>query len=195
MDTIRVFANPHHAQDHKGECHAAVPFIDEEGTLHLHRFVGAAYDLKRSGAWADEAGVLHAKKNGYVHVDDKGTKSKHGEGRVMFTFSDEPQTVPFEGPAKAYYARKVLDGELLAADQESADACGVKDFGLPKDDCKHCTKHKAAKKAADDKVAALAEADAKKRAEAKAKADAEAKAKADAEAKSAAAASAPAKSA
>ena len=152
VDTIRVYANPHHAHDRTGEGQAAVPFVDESGRLHLHRFVGASYDFKRSGAVADKSGRLHARKLGFTHVDEKtGAKSKHGEGRVVFAFSSEPQTVPFEGPAKDYYTRKVLDGELLAADEESAKACGVKDFGPPK--CDACAKRELDAKAKAAKAA------------------------------------------
>lgn len=44
------------------------------------------------------------------------------EGCAVFVFDSEPVEVDLT----PYYARKVLDGELLAADEATAAACGVK---------------------------------------------------------------------
>lgn len=53
------------------------------------------------------------------------------EGRHLYVFSAEPVVVPLT----PYYRRKVEDGDLLAADAESALACGIKkeSFAAPED--------------------------------------------------------------
>lgn len=53
-------------------------------------------------------------------------KASQAEGRTVFVF-DEVTVVPV--PCTGYYARKILDDELLAADDESAKLAGI-----PEDD-------------------------------------------------------------
>lgn len=51
-------------------------------------------------------------------------KKSLAEKRTVFVFDE---TTVVEVPCSGYYARKILDGELLAADLESARAAGIPD--------------------------------------------------------------------
>lgn len=108
--TLRVYANPYLHLDHEGQPAGACPCDPDEHTPE-RRFVGAKLkaDLIRK---ADKS---------------KGISAKH---RISFEFSDEAQTVP----DTAYYRAAVNSGELIAADLDTAKACGFveKSFRDPK---------------------------------------------------------------
>lgn len=100
---ITVYANPYCAIDGDGQPHGVVQMVNVEGWGLAGRWVGAQPDHEASAK----------------------------EGRHLFTFlKDEAGKpiavkVPFEAHSAGYYGKKVTEGELIAADWPSAQACGL----------------------------------------------------------------------
>lgn len=104
--TLRVLANPWQHLDHEGLPAGACACDPDEHNPN-RAFVGAK--LK-----ATETRKADPKR---------GITARH---RITFEFSDEVQEVP----NTLYYRRACHRGELIAADQETAKACGFKPGGF-----------------------------------------------------------------
>jgi hypothetical protein len=104
--TLRVYANPWQHLDHEGLPAGACPCDPDEHTPE-RRFVGATLKAEVSRK-ADPA---------------RGISSRQ---RTTFAFSDEPVTVPDTN----YYRAAVNRGELIAADEATAKACGFAKDGF-----------------------------------------------------------------
>ena len=100
---ITVYANPYCALDGDGQPHGVVQMINAEGYGLADRWVGAVREHEASVA-AD---------------------------RHLFTFLKDEKglpvavKVPFVAHSAGYYAKKVTEGELIASDWPSAQACGL----------------------------------------------------------------------
>lgn len=106
--TLLVWPNPFHALDHEGRPHAILPFEaegDGVSTFDDRRFVGATLT-------AEIVGPLPT-----AHPDETAVVTQ----RTTFVFGDEPTTVR----NTAYYTGSLRRGELLAADEASANEAGL----------------------------------------------------------------------
>lgn len=99
---ITVYANPYCAL-HDGEPHGVVQMVAADGYGMAGRWVGAVPDHEGSKA---------ADRHIFKFLLDE-------DGKPVAT------RVPFVGHAAAYYAKKVLEGELLAGNVEDAILCGI----------------------------------------------------------------------
>lgn len=124
MREIRVYPNPYHAIDGRGEPQCAVPF-----PRNPDRYIGARVDQARSLAFAKQrlamAG-LHPQ-----HDFDERT----GVPALFVYDCDEkglaPVAVAFTAELSGYIARQINDGALIAADEQSARMVGISNFVEP----------------------------------------------------------------
>ena len=103
--TLKVLPNPWAHVDHLGAPAGACP-RDLVNDPSAGRWVGAKID--------EELTVI-------TRPEKKG-ELRNGQQRTVWCFSAQPVEVPHS----AYYRRKVKRGELFAADEATAKACGVK---------------------------------------------------------------------
>lgn len=98
--TLRVYANPWHALDSEGRPAGACA-CDPDYHTPARKFVGATLEAKETRK----------------AVPAKGITARHD---ITYAFSTEAQEIPLT----VYYLEAVKRGELIAADEASAKACG-----------------------------------------------------------------------
>ncbi len=103
--TLVVYSNPYLHVDHEGRPAGAVP-TDPEHTGTERRWVGARLCPKRTQ-------VTKVSPDRSLHESEQNT---------VFSFDDEPVTVPFTH----YYLERIRQGELVAANAPTALAASVK---------------------------------------------------------------------
>lgn len=117
---LNVLPNPWTYIDHRGRPAGVVPVEPPREATYA-----PPTTLRAVGAKVGKVRQVRAARHQRVGTAvGEIVKARHD---LEWEFSDEPTTVPFS----AYYRAKVRKGELLAADEPTARACGVK-FVEPK---------------------------------------------------------------
>ncbi len=118
MKLLQVVPNPYGILDADGNPIAVFP---------CHRghapgeFVGATLQMEV----LEPAETIQVKRKGRGGTSRLETvQSRPERSRASFTFTTEPVEVPADGSVGAYYRAGVRSGELIAADQATARACG-----------------------------------------------------------------------
>ena len=124
MREIRVYPNPYHAIDGRGEPQCAVPY---PGTLD--RYIGARIDHEKSLGFARD----RLSESGLDPKRDFDERT--GVPALFKYFVDEkglaPVAIPYSAEISGYVARQINDGALIAADAETARMVGISTFEDP----------------------------------------------------------------
>lgn len=122
---LQVIPNPYRVLDADGKPTAIVPCHSKHAP---GEFVGATREL----VVIEPAEFVDLKQNIRGKTSVRTVLAKHDRSKASFTFSTEPVSLPMDGVAGAYYRRRVREGSLIAADQFTAQKCGVA-FVAPSD--------------------------------------------------------------
>ncbi len=118
MKMLQVIPNPYRVLDADGKPTAIVPCHSRHAP---GEFVGATKTLIE----IEPADFVDVKKvvGGKPVIDRK--LAKFDRSKASFTFTMVPVQVPAEGVIGVYYRDRVRDGSLIAADQFTAQKCGM----------------------------------------------------------------------
>jgi len=112
---INVLPNPYCATDGEGR---PVGICSCDPDMFGSNWLGGTIDIDATNATVEKLSVFQRKQRSQSMVAPRQS--------VLFKFDTEPLAVKFTGEARYFIAKKIRQGELLAADREAAKEAGVK---------------------------------------------------------------------
>lgn len=115
---LRALPNPWQYIDHLGRPAGVCPCDPNEHTPD-RRWVGASIDT-----------AVEVRPARVLRIGGQSYTQREASHDITWKFADEPTEIP----NTAYYRQRIAGGELIAADVETAEACGISraDFVDPK---------------------------------------------------------------